>query len=203
MADHTVHVYTDNRNLLYVFAPMFFQPTAGKHILSKVQRWVIFISQFRFLIKHVEGIDNVFADILIRWARGFRVERSRTNNICALTHSQSVPAMDEIILPNVEYINMGQQKAEKTARNLSVGENGFLHLAGKLWIPKNQPELKWKLIIITHCGSNGHRWIDAAISTLLEKYYWPDMNDDVRQFEQDYIHYVVSRNGEKIPIPLA
>ena len=38
------HVFTDHRNLLFVFAPLALEPSLGRHIVSKVQRWALYLS---------------------------------------------------------------------------------------------------------------------------------------------------------------
>ena len=89
MDEQPVHVFTDHRNLLFVFAPYAFEPTLGRHIASKVQRWAIYLSRFSYVIEHVDGNANVFADILTRWTRGYRSEKARTQSVCAF---QATPA---------------------------------------------------------------------------------------------------------------
>lgn len=85
MGEQKVHVFTDHRNLLYVFAPTVFHYSIGRHTLAKVQRWAIFFSQFEFFIEHIDGSDNVFEDILTRWKRGHRIKLLRTNQVSAVT----------------------------------------------------------------------------------------------------------------------
>lgn len=41
-SEQPVHVHTDHRNLLFVFAPKSIEPSLGRHIISKVQRWALF-----------------------------------------------------------------------------------------------------------------------------------------------------------------
>ena len=60
------HVYTDHRNLIFVFAPLTLEEALGGHVVSKMQRWAFFSSKFRYVIEHVKGEENVFADILPR-----------------------------------------------------------------------------------------------------------------------------------------
>lgn len=40
------HVYTDHKNLLYVFAPLALRPNSPRHGISKVHRWAIHLSKF-------------------------------------------------------------------------------------------------------------------------------------------------------------
>lgn len=36
--ENLVHIFADNRNILFVFASMTFQPTLGRNVVSKLQR---------------------------------------------------------------------------------------------------------------------------------------------------------------------
>ena len=72
-----VRVFTDHRNLLFVFAPLSLEPSLGRHIVSKVQRWALYLSKFAYVIEHVSGCENVFADILTSWLKGYRGETTR------------------------------------------------------------------------------------------------------------------------------
>lgn len=40
--EQPVHVFTDHRNLLFVFALLTMEPTLGRHAVTKVQRWALF-----------------------------------------------------------------------------------------------------------------------------------------------------------------
>lgn len=39
-----VHVFSDHRNLMFVFAPLAIEPALGRHVVSKVQRGALFLS---------------------------------------------------------------------------------------------------------------------------------------------------------------
>lgn len=49
LKESNTHVFTDHRNLLFVFNPEVLQPALGRHIVSKVQRWALYL-QYRDLI---------------------------------------------------------------------------------------------------------------------------------------------------------
>lgn len=58
-----VGIFTEHRNLLLTFAPLVMEPSLGRHIVTNVQRWALFLSKFGCTIEHIRGEDNVFADI--------------------------------------------------------------------------------------------------------------------------------------------
>ena len=59
-----IHVYTDHRNLVFLF-----NPTKATKVLSgKLARWSTRLIGFEYIIHHVPGELNIFADMLSRWA---------------------------------------------------------------------------------------------------------------------------------------
>lgn len=110
LGNQKVHALTDHRNLLFVFAPRTFDSHMGRHVVSKVQRWAIFLSQFDFSIEHLEGSRNICVDMLTRWARGYRNDKVETSQVSALVRDtrQLFPGVDEITWPNIESLKKSQ-----------------------------------------------------------------------------------------------
>lgn len=69
---HPVHVLTDHRNLLFVVAPLALQPALGQQVVDKFQRWAVFLSIFEYTIEHIPREENILAEMLTRWAKGYR-----------------------------------------------------------------------------------------------------------------------------------
>lgn len=86
--DKPTHFFTDHRKLLFVFAPLAVEPALGRHVLNKVKRWAVYFSQFPYVIEHVEGECNVFADILTTWLKGYRSERQALQKMCKLARAE-------------------------------------------------------------------------------------------------------------------
>lgn len=78
------HVLPDHKNLLYVFATLVLRSNWTKHVLSKVLMWAVSLSRFYFFINHIEGLNNISADILSRWFKGHRTSTARVNRVAAL-----------------------------------------------------------------------------------------------------------------------
>lgn len=75
LGDNTVLVFTDHKNLLLVFPPLAVLPNIGRHVVSNIQRWAMYLSRFQFTIEHIEGHRNVFEDILTRCGKVYRSEQ--------------------------------------------------------------------------------------------------------------------------------
>lgn len=47
------------------------------YLLSKRHRWAIHLSRREFVIQHIQGRKNVFADVLAHRSKGYRKRRAR------------------------------------------------------------------------------------------------------------------------------
>lgn len=61
-------LFTDHKNLLYIFSPTRYSSNVARHIVHKKQRWAIRMSEFDFVIEHVAGEHSTWADMLTRRA---------------------------------------------------------------------------------------------------------------------------------------
>ena len=81
LAEENTHLYTDHRNLLFVFNPLALDPALRRHIVNKVQRWGLYLSKFSYIIEHIPGDKNVVADIMTRWCCGYCGKRLAVKRI--------------------------------------------------------------------------------------------------------------------------
>lgn len=206
MSSKPAHVYTDHRNLLFVFAPLALEPALGRHIVSKVQRWALYLSRFPYVIEHVSGEANVFADILTRWTRGYKRPNRTLQSLCSIVNlnDQIVPPADNIEWPSMDIIRQSQASCNARPKGAIFNETNRLHeVKGCMWIPESDLELQLKIIVTCHCGVIGHRGTDATSSILKENFHWQTMDKDVRKFVQQCLHCMITRTGKLIPRPLA
>ena len=61
------HLYTDHRNLIYLFNPAGEGRSMGRPQAERVQRWGWILMGLNYVIHHVPGEDNIWADMLSRW----------------------------------------------------------------------------------------------------------------------------------------
>lgn len=73
----------------------------------------------------------------------------------------------------------------------------------QIWIPNEANDLKLRIVIDAHCGDRGHRAYDSTLEVVKRTNWWTEMKGDVEEFTQVCIHCITSRNGVKIPRPLA
>lgn len=206
--EHPIHVFTDHRNLLFLFAPLALEPALERHVVNKVQRWALYLSQLPYLIEHVDGEHNIFADILTRWLRGYRSERKTLCKICKLAKIEGIvdsPAKLEFVWPSMDTIRQSQQHHQPRTERGAVSWNKKQKLWMKedcIWIPEGDSALHMKVIVISHCGIGGHRGNSATESTIRENFHWGSLHEDVSEFVQSCIHCIITRTGEVVPRPL-
>ncbi|KAE8960742.1 hypothetical protein PR001_g30281 [Phytophthora rubi] len=80
-------MYCDHRNLIHVFAP---HESLKKHVKGKLLRWAMKIMNFRYVVEHVPGPTNVWADMISRWA-GNHVAAVSIKRIRTVRHDESTP----------------------------------------------------------------------------------------------------------------
>ena len=136
LAEDDIHLYTDHRNLLFVFNPLALDPTLGRHIVNKVQRWGLFLSRFSYAIEHVDGECNVMADIMTRWWRRYRCKRQSARRITHLLLKQDIvnsPLEENFHWPNAVEIAASQKKYSKESTGkVNKAEGDLWNIGGKV-----------------------------------------------------------------------
>jgi hypothetical protein len=94
-------MFCDHRNLIHVFAP---DEHVKKHVKGKLLRWSMNLMNYNYVIEHIAGPQNVWADMISRWAGNHApvttaIMRIRTTP----TTSQQEPALEvtEPIIPTL------------------------------------------------------------------------------------------------------
>lgn len=114
IAAEDVSVFTDHRHLLYVFHPEALNSDVRVHAVQEVQRWALYLSQFYYNIEHVTGEDNWMADLLTRWAKGYR--RSTKVARISIQDMDRLPCSTDsgFIWPTLGYISTAQRMSKET-----------------------------------------------------------------------------------------
>jgi RNase H-like domain found in reverse transcriptase len=60
-------LFSDRRNLVYIFDPRGQNPGLAQHSEARALRWALNISSYNYVIEFIPGVDNVWADLLSRW----------------------------------------------------------------------------------------------------------------------------------------
>ena len=68
ICDRPFHIFTDHRNLIFIFNPESSSVPLKRHSIDKIHRWSLRLSSLNYLIEHIPGHLNIWADMLTRWA---------------------------------------------------------------------------------------------------------------------------------------
>ncbi|KAE9040561.1 hypothetical protein PR001_g7013 [Phytophthora rubi] len=72
-------LFTDHRNLVYIFDPYATDCAMTRYQADKLQRWAMPLLAFRYVIEHVPGEVNAWGDLLSRWGAGPALKQGRTS----------------------------------------------------------------------------------------------------------------------------
>lgn len=171
--------------------------SAQKKLNSRHAKWVSFLQEYTFVIKHKSGVKNKAADALSR-------------RVCLLnTLSYEVIGFD--LLPDnyktnpffskvLDECNFGQ-KREFTLMD------GYLFKGNQLCVPEGS---LWLHIIheLHGGGLGGHFGRDKTMALVQERYYWPKMMRDVERYVSRCMTYQQAKGGKQnsglyqpLPIP--
>ena len=131
------------------------------------------------MIDHIRGDENVCADILTRWTRGYRNEKLALCSILLEQTEQLVPSADGISWPDMNWIRSFQDRHERPDGNTLDDADQVWKRDSQMWIPKEDLELQLNIIVCSHCRSIGLRGIDATRSIVLESFWWSTVAKDV------------------------
>ena len=62
-----VHIFTDHRNLAYIFGPEACVTSVSKAVAQRLEGWKCVLGQYRYTICHILGDRNAWGDLLSRW----------------------------------------------------------------------------------------------------------------------------------------
>ena len=64
-----VHIFTDHRNLTYIFNAEACVTSLTKPMAQRLENWKGVLGQYRYAIEHIPGERNCWGDLLSRWVR--------------------------------------------------------------------------------------------------------------------------------------
>lgn len=201
-----VSIYTDHANLVQLYDPYGHNPGIPRHTASKLMRWAIKLSAFRYVIEHLSGDQNVWADMLTRWAvqPSTRINSIRVGRIKSLMMAPVNPGVDaELDWPTLDDVIASQKATANTPPpSFRLTQDGVADTNGVLWIPSDDNLLKLRILIAAHMGHGGHRSWRATDATIRSHFRWNSLGKDVESFVKSCLHCVASASGAVVPRPL-
>ena len=214
---HPFHIYTDHKNLVFMFNPSKAESRLKRHSLDKIYRWRLVLDGKKYIIESIPGSENVWADITTRWAVPRSTVPVRIASIqlrtCGDGNPEIVPGLvqplmrpdfewpkiDDIIASQQKYYSSDSFSAESVSFTLS--DSIYKTSEGIIWVPDEDFLLQYRLLVIAHAGCAGHRAIQATLNALNSRFIWKGMSKDVDKFCKLCLHCTVNSGGEVVPRP--
>jgi len=134
-------------------------------------KWVEFIEQFPYLIKHKQGKANVVADALSR--------RHTLLNVLD-TKYLGFDHIKEIYKDDLDFSHIYQECSKGGHKGFFI-HDGFLFKGKRLCVP--QGSLRQSLVREAHVGGlMGHFGVAKTLETFDEHFVWPYMHKSVHSF---------------------
>ena len=189
-------IFTDHRNLVYIFNPRRRVPSMSKPQADRLERWALFLRCFDYEIFHVAGDSNVWADLLTRWGAvtashcdankaqragetvkmaTLRVHKDRVIVDARHTATRCTQeSQEDDTWPTVEHVLAAQQRyiTQETAAESQLQRDGevWRDVRGRVVIPNEAEELKARLMVISHAGAAGHRGQRTTLEAITARY---------------------------------
>jgi hypothetical protein len=206
-------MFCDHRNLIHVFAP---DEHVKKHVKGKLLRWSMNLMNYNYVIEHIAGPQNVWADMISRWAGNHApvttaIRRIRTTPAT----SQQEPALEvtepiistlrpldyeNFVWPTFVEIMLVQSQYEAPPE-AERSDNNILTVKNRTWIPSEAKDLILRLFIIAHCGAQGHRGIAAMVEHLRRLFTIDRLHSLASIFVRQCRLCLHSKGGKIIPRP--
>lgn len=198
-----VSLYTDHANLVYIFDPYGRNPGISKHTAHKLMRWALKLSTYRYVIEHLAGERNVWADILTRWAVKPRSKVSSLKIAGLMYAPINASCSEEYDWPTYQdFQNACTSTSEEPPKGFTLHDGAYKNPSGVVWIPKEYEQLRLRVIIAGHTGRGGHRGIEATKLLISSHFYWQGMSSDITTFVKSCLHCLCTATGKTIPRPL-
>lgn len=198
-----VVIYTDHANLVYLYDPVGQNPGVARHTACKLMRWALKLSAFRYVIEHVAGEKNVWADMLTRWGSS-PTSSTRSTSVKSLLLAPITPSLDDSLdWPSLADIQTAQARSKLLAPQSFTKKEGVTqNKAGIIYIPKDEDKLKLRIMIAGHAGLSGHRGYTTTQRNIKNHFWWPKIDEEVKAFCLSCLHCLITHTGELIPRPL-
>lgn len=203
---NVVSIFTDHANLVYIYDPYGRNPGIPRHTASKLMRWAIKLSGFRYVVEHLSGDRNVWADMLTRWAvkPNNTLSSKRVAIFKSLMFAPINPGIDKKLdWPSISEVIESQKKSKLIpTKRFKQTSKGFTDSNGITWIPHDDRLMKLRIIIASHTGLGGHRGAKVTSAAIKSQFHWLKMDEDVKDFVESCIHCLSTTSGDIIPRPL-
>ena len=200
-----VNIFTDHANLVYLYDPHGKNPGMPRHTATKLMRWALKLSAYRYVVEHLAGERNVWADMLTRWAvRTADTVKAKSVAAKALMLSPIQPGTDKAFdMPTGKDLRDAQKKSKtKPPEECNKVDGLWQTSKGAVWIPEQDSLMKLRVLIAAHAGPAGHRGQAVSLANMTSRFVWKGMREDTQSFVNSCLHCECSKTPSVVPRPL-
>jgi hypothetical protein len=155
---------------------LFGQPTLN----ARQTRWLEFLSEYDFKIKHIKGKENQVVDALIRRAHEVHISAISMYRTNLKDKFLEATNSDQHYLQIKE--NLQQGNLQHKFKIYELKEDGILLYRGKVYVP-NSMELKNIVLREMHnVPYVGHPGYQKSITVVRSQYFWSGMKKEVANY---------------------
>ncbi|KAH9135325.1 hypothetical protein AeRB84_019220, partial [Aphanomyces euteiches] len=198
-------LFTDHRNLVYMFNPRRSNSGMAKYQADKLQRWALVMSTFPYTIECLPGDTNAWGDLLSRW--GSAQSSWTIARVRKLLHVVSPLQQNDFEWPTAKSILEAQtlaiERGGSTPPGVAWSDEDSFHMddQGRIWVPDDAVDLQQRLSVIAHQGAAGRRRVAATVKSVSDKFWWATLAQDVETFVKACLH-CMQVDGDVVPRPL-
>jgi len=157
---------SDNISLKYLFDQ--------QNLNARQARWLAYLSEYDFEIKHIKGKENNVVDAL------------RRNAILSAVSNYKTDLEENIKEKEESYVNykklrdkIDRNESEIEESSYKLIENGLMMYKNKLYIPEIKLLILNEMHKIPYSGYPGYH---KVITMLRKDLFWPNMKNEVTEF---------------------
>ncbi|OWZ02136.1 LOW QUALITY PROTEIN: hypothetical protein PHMEG_00026351, partial [Phytophthora megakarya] len=180
-ADYLLHrpdgfaLFTDHRNLCYIFDPHSISSSVPKYTADKLHRWSLLLMRYQYEIHDIAGDENVPVPL---WSQ--------------LDGDFVWPTQQEIA-------SVQRTAAIPSTMTKTEGDSLWRDNRGRIWIPDTAIDLQVRVCVVGHFGIAGHRGAAVTLQKIGEHFVWTDMKIDIDYFVKRCLHCASTVGGPPVP----
>jgi hypothetical protein len=176
VSEHWRHYLIHREFVLYTDHDSLGHINAQKHLNARHARWVDFLQQFSFVLKHKAGTENKVTDAL---SRKQQLLATLTVGVTAFTEIKQQYRDDPDFGKPYDHLSTG---ATPALAKFTIVE-GFLFYNNRLCLPKTS--VREFVVTELHAGGiAGHFGRDKTAHLVEDRFYWPGLRRDVNTVVQ-------------------
>ena len=149
LSDNHFRLFTDQRNLIFLFDPTLKESGFKKQTVDKLCQWASKIQGCSYIIESLPGEDNLWADMLSRWITN--PSKARTTAL----RPPTAPLMERAFSWR-SILEIQVCREQPPPGNLELtSSDGVLMFMDKVWVP-DANNLSLRICSVGHGGIAGH-----------------------------------------------